>query len=85
VLLVARRAERLAALAGELRDARWLAVDLLEEGAPARIAAWAEEARSLELLVNNVGSSWRAVFGEEGGGHANVRRTRPSTSTRRCG
>jgi uncharacterized protein len=75
VLLVARREERLAAFASELRDARFVAADLVAGEATARIAAWAEDAGSLELLVNNAGSSWRARFGDADGGHANVRRT----------
>src|SRR5207244_7493082 len=67
VLLVARREERLAALAGELRDARALAVDLTADDAPGRVAAAVDEQLDgrLELLVNNAGTSKRARFGDE--------------------
>ena len=75
VLLVARREDRLASLVGSLRDARRLAVDLTDEGAPARVAEWVAGAGSLELLVNNAGASWTGAFGDENGGYANVRRT----------
>ena len=75
VLLVARREDRLEALARSLSDAHWLAVDLTDEGGPRRIAEWAEPEGSLELLVNNAGSSWTTAFGESDGGYANVRRT----------
>src|SRR5688572_33375958 len=73
VVLVARRAERLQALAAELGGATVLAEDLTDDGAPARIAAavQAEHGR-LDLLVNNAGAGWRAEFGD--GGWANVER-----------
>ena len=76
LVLVARRADRLEALAGALRDAAPLALDLTGDEAPERVAS-AVEARwgRLDLLVNNAGGAWRAAFAEEGGGHANVRRT----------
>jgi uncharacterized protein len=76
VLLVARREERLAALAGELPDARSLAVDLTDDDAPARAAAAVEEkvGGRFELLVNNAGTPKRARFGDEDGGYATVRR-----------
>jgi uncharacterized protein len=76
LVLVARREERLAALAGDLPDASYVAVDLTDDDAPARIAAAVGERLDgrLELLVNNAGSSKRARFGDEDGGYATVRR-----------
>ncbi len=81
LVLVARREERLRALAAELNEGEteervsFLAADLLEEDAPARIRAHIEERHGgrLHLLVNNAGSGWRARFAD--GGYANVRRT----------
>lgn len=76
LLLVARRAERLAALAATLRDAHALPLDLTSTDAPARAAAAVEERFGrLDLLVNNAGSAWRAAFGDADGGYENVRRT----------
>jgi short-subunit dehydrogenase len=75
LLLVARREDRLRALASSLPDASALAVDLTEADAPARVRAEVEErfGGRLDLLVNNAGGSWRAPFGE--GGYENVRKT----------
>jgi short-subunit dehydrogenase len=75
LLLVARRADRLEALAASLPDASVLAVDLTEADAPARVRAEVEErfGGQLDLLVNNAGGSWRAPFSE--GGYENVRKT----------
>ena len=75
LMLVARREERLRALAASLGErVSWIAVDLLDEDAPARIRAHVEERhRRLDLLVNNAGSGWRARFAD--GGYENVRRT----------
>ena len=75
LVLVARREERLRALAESLpAPATWVAADLTDESAPERVAAHVrEEHGALDLLVNNAGASWRAPFGE--GGHANVART----------
>jgi short-subunit dehydrogenase len=75
LLLVARRADRLAQLAGELRDAEPLALDLTEPDAPERVRERAEREGALHLLVNNAGASWRASFGDADGGFENVRRT----------
>ncbi len=74
LVLVARREERLRALAASLPcKATHVAVDLTDADAPARVAEHAaEHLGRLTLLVNNAGSSWRAGFAE--GGHANVER-----------
>jgi short-subunit dehydrogenase len=76
LLLVARRQDRLEALARELPDATPLAVDLTDDDAPERVGAAVDErfGGRLELLVNNAGSSKRARFGDEDGGYATVRR-----------
>jgi short-subunit dehydrogenase len=74
VLLVARRADRLEALARELRDADFVTADLTEDDAPARVRERAEQEGALHLLVNNAGGSQRASFGDEDGGHSNIRR-----------
>jgi short-subunit dehydrogenase len=75
LLLVARREDRLRALADSLPcKATPLALDLTEAGAPERVAAAVAEdlGGRLTLLVNNAGASWRASFAE--GGHENVHR-----------
>jgi uncharacterized protein len=75
LVLVARREERLRALAGELAaPASWVAVDLTDPEAPARVREHVEGLDGrLALLVNNAGASWRATFAD--GGWANVQRT----------
>jgi uncharacterized protein len=76
LVLVARREERLRALASSLGEERvsWVAADLVDVDAPARIRAHVEERHGrLDLLVNNAGSGWRARFAD--GGYENVRRT----------
>jgi short-subunit dehydrogenase len=77
LLLVARRADRLEALAGSLPDAGALAVDLTDADAPSLVRAAVEErfGGRLDLLVNNAGGSWRAAFGDDDGGYENVQRT----------
>jgi len=73
LVLVARREDRLSALADELGGATVIAADLTDPGAPARIAARVEDEHGrLDLLVNNAGAAWRGTFGEEG--WENVRR-----------
>jgi short-subunit dehydrogenase len=73
VLLVARREDRLRALADELGAATAMAADLLDPGAPAQIAERVEAGHGrLDLLVNNAGSSWHKPFAE--GGYENVHR-----------
>ena len=77
LLLVARRRDRLEALADSLPDAGYLALDLTEADAPAKVRAAVEErfGGQLGLLVNNAGGSWRAAFGDEDGGYENVHKT----------
>ncbi|HWI95323.1 MAG TPA: SDR family NAD(P)-dependent oxidoreductase [Solirubrobacterales bacterium] len=74
LILVARREDRLRALTESLPcEASYVAVDLTEEDAPARVRAKVEERGGrLTLLVNNAGASWRGGFAE--GGFANVHR-----------
>jgi len=75
LVLVARREERLRALAESLPcRATWVAADLTDAAAPERIRAHidAEHGGRLTLLVNNAGSSWRGAFADEG--YANVHR-----------
>ena len=76
LVLVARREERLRALAESLGAERtsYLAADLTDADAPARIRDHVLERHGhLELLVNNAGTAWRASFAD--GGYENVRRT----------
>ena len=75
-MLVARREERLSELQAELGAERvsYVAVDLLDDDAPARVHDHVLERHGrLDLLVNNAGAAWRARFGD--GGWDNVRRT----------
>lgn len=74
LILVARREERLRALAQSLPcEATWLAVDLTDSDAPERIRDHVAERHGgrLTLLVNNAGASWRGSFAEVG--YDNVR------------
>jgi short-subunit dehydrogenase len=67
LVLVARREDRLRALAAELGGATVVSVDLTEADAPARVAGAVEaEHGRLDLLVNNAGAAWRGRFGEAG-------------------
>jgi len=74
LILVARREDRLRALAESLPcRATYVAADLTDDDAPERIRAHvAEHGERLTLLVNNAGASWRGGFAEAG--HANVQR-----------
>jgi len=72
LVLVARREERLRALAAEL-GASFVAADLTHDDAPARVRDAVQERHGrLDLLVNNAGAAWRATFAD--GGWENVRR-----------
>jgi short-subunit dehydrogenase len=75
LVLVARREDRLRALADEIGGATIVAVDLTDDDAPARVreAVEREHGGRLDLLVNNAGASWNAPFAE--GGWENVRST----------
>ncbi len=67
VILVARREEELKALAAQLPSASYIAADLTDDDAPARIAAVVEEQHGrLDLLVNNAGAAWRGTFADHG-------------------
>jgi uncharacterized protein len=73
LILVARREDRLRALAESLPcEASYVAVDLTDEDAPAQVRAQVEGRGRLTLLVNNAGASWRGGFAEAG--YANVHR-----------
>jgi short-subunit dehydrogenase len=74
LVLVARREDRLRALASELGgNVSCCPVDLTEDDAPARVRAHVEgHHERLDLLVNNAGAAWRATFAE--GGWENVKR-----------
>jgi uncharacterized protein len=75
LVLVARREERLRALAESLGvPAGFVAVDLTSDTAPGEVLRHVRETHGrLDLLVNNAGAGWRATFAD--GGHANVSRT----------
>jgi len=76
LVLVARREDRLRALAGELGvPTTVVAVDLTAEDAPRRVADHLREHHGgrLDLLVNNAGAAWRGTFADAG--WENVRRT----------
>ncbi|MEP7363245.1 MAG: SDR family oxidoreductase [Acidobacteriota bacterium] len=67
VVLIARRADRLEALARELSaqhkvEAEWLAVDLADENGLSRAAALVSNLAGLSLLVNNAGFGTRGYF-----------------------
>jgi short-subunit dehydrogenase len=70
LVLIARRAEKLEALAAELGGSDrvgTLALDLTEDTAPARVKEYLEARGSrLHLLVNNAGAAWRGSFADSG-------------------
>jgi short-subunit dehydrogenase len=74
LILVARREQRLRALAESLPcEASYVAADLTAADAPQRVRAHLEERGGrLTLLVNNAGAAWRGSFAEAG--FANVER-----------
>jgi len=71
LVLVARREDRLRALADELGGATVVPVDLLDHGAPGAVreAVEREHGGRLDLLVNNAGSAGRGRFGDTGWEH----------------
>jgi short-subunit dehydrogenase len=74
-VLVARREERLRALARELPRATWVSADLVADDSPARVRAHLESEHGgrVDLVVNNAGGAWHGAFGDAG--HENVRKT----------
>lgn len=68
LVLVARREDRLQALADELGGATIVACDLTDDDAPAKVRAAVEEHHGgrIDLLVNNAGRGGRGTFGETG-------------------
>ncbi len=74
LILVARREDRLRALAESLPcKTSWLALDLTADDAPQRVREHvAQRGGRLTLLVNNAGAAWRGSFAESG--YDNVRR-----------
>jgi uncharacterized protein len=74
LILVARREDRLNALADELGGATVIAVDLTDEDAPAKVREVVEREHGgeLHLLVNNAGAAWRGTFADKG--WANIER-----------
>src|ERR1700737_914163 len=74
LMLVARREDRLRALASELGGATVVAVDLTADDAPERVREVLEREHGgqLDLLVNNAGAAWRGTFAETG--WANIER-----------
>jgi short-subunit dehydrogenase len=75
LVLVARREERLRALAERIGGgATYVAADLTAADAPERVRAHVEQlGEPLGLLVNNAGAAWRGTFADKG--WENVRRT----------
>ncbi len=75
LVLVARRQDRLDALAAQLGGATVVAADLTADDAPDRVKAAVEREHGgrLDLLVNNAGARWSTTFFE--GGFENVQRT----------
>lgn len=74
LILVARREDRLRALADELGGATVIAVDLTSPDAPAHVREVVEREHGgeLHMLVNNAGAAWRGNFAEKG--WANIER-----------
>jgi short-subunit dehydrogenase len=74
LILVARRQDRLEALASELGGATVIGVDLTEPDAPNHVRQIVEREHDgqLHLLVNNAGGAWRGTFADKG--WANIER-----------
>jgi short-subunit dehydrogenase len=67
LVLVARRKDRLDALAETLGGATVVAVDLTDAGAPGAVLEAVGRAHgALHLLVNNAGARWAGSFGDTG-------------------
>ena len=67
LVLVARREQRLDALASELGGATVIAADLTDPDAGVRVRDRVQrEHGELHMLVNNAGASWRGRFGDVG-------------------
>ena len=67
LVLVARREDRLAALARELGDGLVIAADLTDPATPQMIQRRVQdEFGRLDLLVNNAGAAWRGTFADTG-------------------
>ena len=67
LVLVARREDRLQALAAEIGNARAIAADLAEPGAAAKLVKEVEAAgEQIDLLVNNAGFGLTGAFAELG-------------------
>jgi uncharacterized protein len=67
LVLVARREERLRALATDLGGATVIAADLADPGSHGRIAETIRrEHGALHLLVNNAGARWHGTFADSG-------------------
>lgn len=74
VLLVARRADRLAALAAELAGGLAVEADLLADDGPAKVAAAVDlTGGRLAVLVNNAGIGGRGTFADAG--YEGIRKT----------
>ncbi|HEV3053995.1 MAG TPA: SDR family NAD(P)-dependent oxidoreductase [Solirubrobacteraceae bacterium] len=74
LILVARREDRLRALADAVGGATVIALDLTDDDAPARVRKVVEREHGgeLHMLVNNAGAAWRGKFAETG--WANIER-----------
>jgi len=69
VVLVARREDRLRDLAAALGESSYVASDLTDDDAPARVREHVEGIGELHLLVNNAGRGGHYAFGDpENGG-----------------
>lgn len=66
-ILIARREDRLKALADSLGSASIFAADLTDADAATRIAAFVGKQHGrLDLLVNNAGATWPGTFADHG-------------------
>src|SRR5690625_7917926 len=69
LMLVGRRSERLASMAGELagddREVDWLAVDLATPLGVTRVGEWVRQSGPVELQINNAGLGVCGQLGDE--------------------